>query len=368
MSFGEINPYQKSSAPTVYIGMEQVSSTELVDAAKQRDCELVHKLIQNGMDVDCKNEKGETALHAAAQNGDLTMVWFLIEKGANVNAVNEDLQTPLRYAIDSQEVDVVEQLLEHGADISIKDKWHVSPSSMIFKDPEIENLVLKNEHLKKVNKTFQSSFQKYLETPESFEALSKIANELQETNLVEIARELGILKSEESFLGEERRKWTEERVKLSEQILVLKTNNEMVHTTLEELENLIGKIDIENEKGPLYPKELQERIQLLYKMNHEISYKLGELSTRALSAELVETELLEKIDIVRSKYLNDQKELQNGINTLRACNKEINKEFESITELVKSMVASMNAERDKNLESSNMLSGILTRVFLEKRN
>ncbi len=55
--------------------------------------ESVQLLIQNGAQVDAKNENGMTLLMMAALNGQVEIVRVLLEEGANVNLKNKDGQT-----------------------------------------------------------------------------------------------------------------------------------------------------------------------------------------------------------------------------------------------------------------------------------
>lgn len=254
MSCRAINSSEQSSAPAVFLGMEQVSSTEFVQAAQKGNFELVQNLIQNGMDVNCKNEKEETALHAAAQNGDLPMVCFLIGSGANVNALNENLQTPLRYAMDSQQVGVVEELLKREADINIKDKWDVSPSSsMVFKDPKTElkkltNLVGKIDIVesekspidprKKLQERIQTLYTKNLE---AYYKLGKLTKRVVNTKLVET----------ESLnkIDIERKKHTNNQEKLKNKINALRAHNKEIHKEIECITELVRSMKAESDKN-----------------------------------------------------------------------------------------------------------------------
>ena len=57
-------------------------SKELFSVIKNNDIEIVKLLIENGADVNAKNEDGETALHLANRKGYLDIVKYLIAKGA----------------------------------------------------------------------------------------------------------------------------------------------------------------------------------------------------------------------------------------------------------------------------------------------
>ncbi|KAI9855731.1 MAG: hypothetical protein M1824_005891 [Vezdaea acicularis] len=79
-------------------------------------------LLDDGADVEAKNERGETALHWAAWDGHEAVVQLLVEKGADLDVKDEDGRTALHRAA-SRGHEAVEQLLvEKGADVEVKDK------------------------------------------------------------------------------------------------------------------------------------------------------------------------------------------------------------------------------------------------------
>jgi hypothetical protein len=72
--------------------------TPLVSAIRRRNLMMVHKLIQNGAEVDLRYKGGNTALIYAARNGRLRFVKSLIEYGANAEISNNSGQTALDLA------------------------------------------------------------------------------------------------------------------------------------------------------------------------------------------------------------------------------------------------------------------------------
>ena len=59
---------------------------QLMNACAEGKPELAKQLIEQGVDVNCKNEMGETPLHVAGIWGKLETVQLLLAAGANVNA------------------------------------------------------------------------------------------------------------------------------------------------------------------------------------------------------------------------------------------------------------------------------------------
>ncbi len=96
-------------------------------AAYAGDLQRVEKFIDEGADVDAKDEEGQTALHHAAKGADIEMVELLIAKGADVNAKDNDSRTPLCVAVWGGHKDVVELLIDNCADINARGEHYYTP-------------------------------------------------------------------------------------------------------------------------------------------------------------------------------------------------------------------------------------------------
>src|SRR5262249_54840407 len=85
-------------------------------AARSGDVKALQKAIDDGGDVNAKNEYGVTALWIAAGKPKFEVVELLVKKGADVNA-RDDIwyQTPLSSAVGAQQVKSIKFLIESGA-------------------------------------------------------------------------------------------------------------------------------------------------------------------------------------------------------------------------------------------------------------
>jgi ankyrin repeat protein len=98
--------------------------------------EVVHQLLDHGINADTKGFKGWTPLHRVAQNGRQLLAKDLIKRGANVNAVSGDGRqfTPLHEAIWNAHPAMVDLLLEHGADVEARDSDRLTPLLLAVKE------------------------------------------------------------------------------------------------------------------------------------------------------------------------------------------------------------------------------------------
>ncbi|ETV93232.1 hypothetical protein H310_12676 [Aphanomyces invadans] len=91
---------------------------DLYEAARMGDLTKIQACVENGADVNCLGELGETPLHWAAWTGHLDVVMDLIEKGAIVDATDNDGETPLDWASINGHAEVVQILVEKGASVN----------------------------------------------------------------------------------------------------------------------------------------------------------------------------------------------------------------------------------------------------------
>ncbi len=106
--------------------------------------EKVKVLLLQNVDVDERNNVGETALMIAASNNSLPLVKLLIEHDADVNVVPGGGGSPLYYALKADQ-ELMEYLLKHGANVNVQDMWGMTPlySATVNGDAEKVELLLK---------------------------------------------------------------------------------------------------------------------------------------------------------------------------------------------------------------------------------
>ncbi len=86
----------------------------LLLAAGEGRLDAVRYLLDQGADVNARDERGRSALTEAAFNGNAFVIKELILRGAELNALSDE-GTPLDIAIDTKHEDAIELLKHYGA-------------------------------------------------------------------------------------------------------------------------------------------------------------------------------------------------------------------------------------------------------------
>jgi ankyrin repeat protein len=109
---------------------------------------IIMDLINSGADVNyVSRDEGKTPLHLASEIRYLAdVVNELITKGANVNALTVNGETPLYIASRSNNIDIVKTLLNNNADVNIATKNGSTPIKVAYNNRyyELANFLLEN--------------------------------------------------------------------------------------------------------------------------------------------------------------------------------------------------------------------------------
>ena len=102
--------------------------TPLQLAAFIKNLDAMKLLIEKGADIESKDsDTGQTSLHEATLLRRLNVMKLLIEKGADIESKNSIGQTPLHIATSSSGLDAMKLLIEKGADIESKNRIRKTP-------------------------------------------------------------------------------------------------------------------------------------------------------------------------------------------------------------------------------------------------
>ena len=94
--------------------------TALMRAALDGDTESVKELINQGGDINQRDDNGRTALMFAVVNGHYETMKVLLEHGADVNARSNEGGTALMGGAFTGDLRIVQALLDKGADVHAK--------------------------------------------------------------------------------------------------------------------------------------------------------------------------------------------------------------------------------------------------------
>ena len=102
-------------------------STPLHAAALANARQTAEVLLQNGADINAKDDEGGTSLHFAALANARETAEVLLQNGADINAKDDEGATSLHFAALANARQTAEVLLQNGADINAKAEGGVTP-------------------------------------------------------------------------------------------------------------------------------------------------------------------------------------------------------------------------------------------------
>ncbi|MEO3406930.1 ankyrin repeat domain-containing protein [Mucilaginibacter sp. CAU 1740] len=103
---------------------DENGNTPLIAAVKNNQDKIANLILQTDVRVDSKDADGNTALMIAADKGSDAIVGLLLHYYPNTNTRNANGATALMMAVNNGNANAVKSLLEHGANPKIKDKQH----------------------------------------------------------------------------------------------------------------------------------------------------------------------------------------------------------------------------------------------------
>ncbi|KAL9107086.1 MAG: hypothetical protein Q9227_007952 [Pyrenula ochraceoflavens] len=95
--------------------------TILHAAASRADVATVDWCLQNGIEIECRDKSGSTALHYTTRYGAYGSSILLLDRGADIRSRNNLGVTVLHHAATRGDLGLFEHLLNHGADIHARD-------------------------------------------------------------------------------------------------------------------------------------------------------------------------------------------------------------------------------------------------------
>lgn len=119
---------------------------QIFGLVREGDAERLCGLIQRGMPVNFRNEKGDSLIMLAAYHGRLETSRLLLAAGANANVANDQGQTPLAGVAYKGYDDIAALLLQHGAHVDGNSPDGKTPFMMAAMFNRVAIMKLLSEH------------------------------------------------------------------------------------------------------------------------------------------------------------------------------------------------------------------------------
>ncbi|MDF3047405.1 MAG: hypothetical protein K0R73_523 [Candidatus Midichloriaceae bacterium] len=101
-------------------GLKQLTlEKQFFSAIKKNDLELIKKLLESGVDINCKNYFGETPLIALIPKFNEEIFEFLLENGADINAKSHNGETAFHKALSKYDPEIVNKILAKKPEIDL---------------------------------------------------------------------------------------------------------------------------------------------------------------------------------------------------------------------------------------------------------
>jgi len=126
-------------------------SQDFFHMTEKNHIEEVKSIINQRIDVNIKNDFGNTALMIAAREGYLNIANLLIKSGADINLQERWGCTAIILAVQNVQFEMAKLLIEHGADVNIKNKMGQTALMIAARDNRLEITNLLIEHGANVN-------------------------------------------------------------------------------------------------------------------------------------------------------------------------------------------------------------------------
>ena len=117
-------------------------AARVFNLARHGDAVELADLLDHGLPVDLRNDKGDTLLMLAAYNGNLAAAAALLERGADPNICNDKGQAPLAGVAFKGDFAVAKLLLDHGAAVEGAGDRSPLMVAAMFDRVDIANLLL----------------------------------------------------------------------------------------------------------------------------------------------------------------------------------------------------------------------------------
>lgn len=114
--------------PGLHAANAQDASADIFDLVNAGDAVGVEQALASGVDVNIRDELGQTPMVVAALAGEAEVAWALLAHGPDLMARTDRGMTPLHAAAFSGDREILEMLVENGAAVDDQDNFaHITP-------------------------------------------------------------------------------------------------------------------------------------------------------------------------------------------------------------------------------------------------
>lgn len=119
---------------------------DLVDALNSKMYLRIGSLLEQGADLDRKDDRGRSPLTVMVINGNTDMVRLLLQYGANINSIDNEGYTALHYAVEKGSLTIAQMLIQGGAETNSINNKEETPVYLALKNNDIAmtELLIKN--------------------------------------------------------------------------------------------------------------------------------------------------------------------------------------------------------------------------------
>jgi len=104
------------------------TESSFIECAKRGDIEAAKMFLSEGININARDEEGQSALMRASLFGHTEMVKLLLDKGADVKIRSKETQnTALMEAVAGNQPDIIRLLAQNGSDVNERDVLNRSP-------------------------------------------------------------------------------------------------------------------------------------------------------------------------------------------------------------------------------------------------
>ncbi|MBN2658543.1 MAG: ankyrin repeat domain-containing protein [Spirochaetales bacterium] len=119
---------------------------DLVDALNKKMYLRIRSLLDQGADLEKKDDAGRSPLTLMVISGNVDMVRLLIQYGSNINSIDDRGYTALHYAVETGQYNIAEILILKGAETNSINNQEETPVYLALKNNDIQmtELLIRN--------------------------------------------------------------------------------------------------------------------------------------------------------------------------------------------------------------------------------